>query len=119
MEYIRRFSSFLSKLNCNNRECINTKNGFQKCNDLPSDSPDVQKKSCKNDDLNRSVHKEISDHELPEPEEILEVFEVNRPIYFDVDSRADVGIDYFDEYRNYELSDSDDEFNNVIIQPVD
>lgn len=117
MEYIRRFSSFLSKLNCNNRDCINTKNGFQKCNDLPGG--EIQQKSCKNDDLNRSVHKDIIDQELPEPEEILEVFEVNRPIYFDVDTRADVGIDYFDEYRNYELSDSDDEFTNVIIQPVD
>jgi hypothetical protein len=117
MEYIRRFYSFLSKLNCNNSESISTKDGFQKCDDLPGG--EIQKKSCKNYDLDRSVHKEIIDQELPEPEEILEVFEVNRPIYFDVDTHADVGIDYFDEYRNHELSDSDDEFTNVIIQPVD
>ena len=131
MEYIRRFCKFSSENPCISLDCIKTKQGFQKCND----SVQIQKKSCKNDDLDRSIHKDISDQELPESEEIFEIFELNQSIYFDMnvgvenDLNADVDqvvnsdFDYFDEYRNHEVSDSDsdsdNDFTNIIIQPVD
>jgi len=72
MEYIRRFCKFLSEQHCIHLDCT-TKTGFQKCSDLPSDSIEIQKKSYKNDDLDRSIHKDITDQELLESEDIDDI----------------------------------------------
>ena len=110
MEYIRRFSSFLSKLNCNNTDCVTNKNGFKKCND---DSIQEQ-----NDiDLNKSVHIEnniTNEEEISEPLELIEPAETT-----ELNDPTIVIVDDFDEYHNHEITDSDDEFSNVVIQPVD
>ena len=105
MEYYRRFASFLSKLNCNNTKCVNTKKGFQKCND-------VSNQERTNDaDLNKSVHIENDLLELIEP---TEPFETNELMV-----STDINVDDFDEYHNHEIIDSYDNFSNVVVQPVD
>ena len=106
MEYISRFSKFLSKLCCNNTDCVKTKNGFQKCND------DSSQQDANEIELNKSVHIDnniTNEQEIFEPSETSETDELKDPI----------NVDDFDEYHNNELTDSDDEFTNVIIQPVD
>jgi hypothetical protein len=119
MEYIRRFSSFLSKLNCNNTDCITNKNGFKKCND---DSIQEQNEI----DLNKSVHIEnniTNEQEISEPSEPFEPFELIEPTETtELNDPTIVIVDDFDEYHNHEIVDSVDsdyEFSNVVIQPVD
>lgn len=108
MEYIRRFSSFLSKLNCNNTECVNTKKGFQKCNDGSN------QEHTNDIDLNKSVHLENDLLELIEPKESNEPLETNELMV-----STDINVDDFDEYHNHEIIDSYDNFSNVVVQPVD
>lgn len=67
MEYIRRFCKFLSEQQCNHLDCINSEKGFKKCADTSSHS--IEKPSSNCDDLNKSIHKDISDQENIDLEE--------------------------------------------------
>jgi hypothetical protein len=73
MECIRRLKEFFSKQQCSYFDCKSNNTGFQKCNDLSNDSVEIQQKTTNIDDLNRSIHKDISDQELLEPEETSDV----------------------------------------------
>lgn len=103
MEYISRFSKFLSKLCCNNTDCVKTQNGFQKCND------DSSEHHANDIELNKSLH---IDNNITNEEDIFEPFE---PSQLD-ESKDPINLDDFDEYHNHEVTDSDDEFTNVVIQ---
>jgi len=100
MEYISRFSKFLSKLCCNNADCVKTKNGFQKCND------DSSQQHANDIELNKSLHNDITNEE-----DIFEPFESD-------ESKDPINVDDFDEYHNHEITDSDDEFTDVVTQQV-
>lgn len=107
MEYIRRFSKFLSKLCCNNTNNVQTKNGFQKCND------DSSQEDINDMDLNKSIHIENNTlQEIFEPSESSEQS-------VSLELKDPININDFDEYNNYEVTDSDVEFTNVVIQPHD
>jgi hypothetical protein len=81
MEYIRRFNKLLSKQHCIQLDCIKSnKKDFQKCNHTPSQSEENNAESYNKDDLNKSIHKDISDQELLEPEEPDDINESFTPL---------------------------------------
>uniref|UniRef100_A0A6C0DC30 Uncharacterized protein n=1 Tax=viral metagenome TaxID=1070528 RepID=A0A6C0DC30_9ZZZZ len=106
MEHISRFSKFLSKICCNNTNCVETKNGFQKCND------DFSQEQTNDIELNKSVH---IDNNITNEHDIFEPYESSDPSETD-ELKDPINVDDFDEYHNNELTDSDDEFTNVVIQ---
>jgi hypothetical protein len=115
MECIRRLKDFFSKQQCTYFDCKSSNAGFQKCDDSSCHSVEKQKKPSNSDELNQSIHKDISDQELLEPEEtsdISESFENNENVFVDDSLVPDNNIVFYDNNNESFDNINIDDFNN-------